>query len=85
MNKNIKEKIQKISKSVWILLAIILLGAFLRSYNFQSWLDFGSDQVNDATRVGAVVEGKAPWPAYGPDMGNSGTGGRENRFRVGPI
>ncbi len=63
----------------------MLVGLFLRTYRFHDWLDFGSDQVNDAERVGAVVEQTAPWPSYGPDMGNSGTGGRQNRFRLGPI
>ena len=66
-------------------MAIMVIGIFLRSYNFHNWLDFGSDQVNDAERVGAVVEGQAPWPAYGPDMGSTGTGGRANRFRLGPM
>src|SRR5476651_2222903 len=77
--------IKRMPRHVWILVAIVILGIFMRSYNFHDWLDFGSDQVNDATRVGAVVEGGAPWPSYGPDMGNSGTGGRQNRFRIGPI
>lgn len=72
-------------REVWILSAIILLGIFLRAYQFHNWLDFGSDQVNDANRVGAVVEGKSPWPLLGPDMSNSGKGGRHNRFRLGPM
>ena len=80
-----KDTLKRVPKTIWILSAIVLFGAFLRFYNFHNWLDFGSDQVNDATRVGAVVEGKAPWPVYGPDMGNSGKGGRQNRFLLGPI
>ncbi len=84
--KNILEKGVKVfPKRILVLLMIVIIGIFLRSYNFHSWLDFGSDQVNDAIRVGAVVDGKAPWPEYGPDMGNSGKGGRSNRFRLGPM
>jgi hypothetical protein len=81
----LKNLLHKIPKHLWILLAIIFVGIFLRAYNFHNWLDFGSDQVKDANIVGAVIEGKAPWPSYGPDMGNSGTGGRQNRFRIGPM
>ena len=80
-----KKAINSVSSRLWILLAIIIVGIFLRTYNFHAWLDFGSDQVNDATRVGAVVRGSAAWPVYGPDMGNSGSGGRANRFRLGPM
>ena len=80
-----KKRFQAVPKYIWILLIIICVGVFLRTYRLHSWLDFGSDQVNDAQRVGAVVEGKAPWPAYGPDMSSSGAGGRESRFRLGPL
>jgi 4-amino-4-deoxy-L-arabinose transferase-like glycosyltransferase len=82
---NFKKIPKSVPRHLWILLGIVLFGIFLRVYNFHNWLDFGSDQVNDASRVGAVVESKTPWPGYGPDMGNSGTGGRANRFRLGPI
>jgi 4-amino-4-deoxy-L-arabinose transferase-like glycosyltransferase len=82
---DIRKTIKKVPPRIWILVAIVLVGLFLRTYRFHDWLDFGSDQVNDAERVGAVVEQTAPWPSYGPDMGNSGTGGRQNRFRLGPI
>ena len=82
---HVKKTIKKVSKKIWVLFAIIVIGIFMRTYNFHNWLDFGSDQVNDATRVGAVIESKAPWPSYGPDMGNSGKGGRQNRFLLGPM
>ncbi len=74
-----------VSRSLWILLAIIVVGVFLRSYQFHDRLDLGSDQINDAVRVGQVVDGKAPWPLLGPDMSKSGSGGRESRFRLGPM
>ena len=82
---NIEKKFKILPGHFWVLVLIVFLGIFMRTYNFHAWLDFGSDQVNDATRVGEVVEGRSPWPAYGPDMGNSGKGGRTNRFRLGPI
>ncbi len=85
MLSKIKKKFKILPGHFWVLVVIICLGIFMRTYNFHAWLDFGSDQVNDANRVGAVVEGRASWPAYGPDMGNSGKGGRANRFRLGPI
>ncbi len=85
MFNQLKNKFKTLPSHFWVLVAIICLGIFMRTYNFHAWLDFGSDQVNDATRVGDVIEGRAPWPAYGPDMGNSGKGGRANRFRLGPI
>ena len=74
-----------IPKHLWILLAIILLGAFLRSYHLQNWLDFGSDQVKDFTIVSAAANGTGPWPLEGPDMSHSGTGAHNQRFLLGPI
>lgn len=74
-----------VPRALWILLTIIAVGVFLRSYQFHDRLDLGSDQINDAVRVGQVVEGKAPWPLLGPDMSKSGSGGRESRFRIGPM
>lgn len=74
-----------VPRYVWILLAIVAVGTFFRSYNFHNWLDFGSDQANDATRVSDVVEGRAPWPLLGPDMSKSGGGSRDTRFRLGPM
>lgn len=73
------------NKSVWIILAIMLLGIFLRTYKFHDWLDFGSDQANDAIKVSSVVDGKDPWPLLGPSMSGSGDGLRENRFHLGPM
>jgi hypothetical protein len=70
---------------IWIILAIFVVGTFLRTYQLHNWLDFGSDQVNDAVRVGDVVTGKTAWPLLGPDMSKSGTGGRSTRFHIGPI
>ncbi|MEI8103432.1 MAG: glycosyltransferase family 39 protein [Candidatus Moraniibacteriota bacterium] len=77
--------IKKIPRHIFILTAIILVGTFLRLYDFHNLLDFGSDQAVDATRIAAVVDETAPWPYFGPDMSNSGSGGRATRFRLGPM
>lgn len=66
-------------------LVVFSIGIFLRSYAFHEWLFFGSDQVNDAVRVGSTVRGETSWPLLGPDMSHSGSGGREGRFHLGPM
>ncbi|MEI8096984.1 MAG: glycosyltransferase family 39 protein [Candidatus Moraniibacteriota bacterium] len=83
--QNLLKLKQQISWTVVILVGILLIGTFLRTYEFHNWLFFGSDQVNDATRVGVVIDGSASWPLLGPDMSHSGAGGRAARFHLGPI
>lgn len=68
---------KKISSHVWILAAIIILGFFLRSYNFHDWLHFGKDQARDALITQAVARGEKPWPLLGAAMGNTD-------FKIGP-
>lgn len=85
MNFALKEKLQAVPKYIWILLAIVLVGTFLRTYEFHDWLFFGSDQVNDAVVVGGAVDNITPWPLLGPDMSHSGAGGRAARFHIGPM
>lgn len=92
MNKieQLNSMLKKIPRHVWILLAIVLLGTFLRAYRLNDWLDFGDDQVHDAALVKSVVTGENPWPLLGPDMSKSGNGAAEgssraNRFHIGPI
>ena len=79
--------LKKVPAHIFVLIAIIAVGMFVRLFDFHNLLDFGSDQANDATRVSAVLDGEEPWPYYGPDMSKSGNGagGRENRFRLGPM
>jgi len=77
--------IEKIPKHIWILLGIILLGIFLRAYNFHDWLDFGSDQVKDITVVSSFIKGETDLPLLGPDMSNSGDKWMKKRFRIGPM
>lgn len=71
------------NKKNFILAAIIILGIFLRSYNFHDWLDFQKDQVRDAFLVSGVLAGKSGWPEYGPTMKDS-QNADGTLFRVGP-
>jgi hypothetical protein len=64
--------------STWILFGIILIGIFLRSYNFHDWLYFAKDQARDAFIVESVLKGELPIPYLGPKMGNSG-------YKLGPL
>lgn len=76
------DKIKKIFSnthySTWILLGIILIGIFLRTYNFHNWLYFAKDQARDAFIVESVLKGDSPIPFLGPKMGNSG-------YKLGPL
>jgi hypothetical protein len=82
--RNIKNKAKSIPKYIWILLAIILVGIFLRAYNFHDWLYFNSDQVRDTLLVEKTVKGESGWPLLGASMRKSGTS-KEDLFYLGPI
>lgn len=58
-------------------MAILLIGTFLRTYNFHDWLRFNADQGRDAEVVSAVVDGSEPLPLLGPKAGGT-------EFRLGP-
>lgn len=63
----------------WVVLVIILfVGIFLRTYNFSGWLRFNPDQARNAMVVGDAVSGKAELPLIGPLA--AGT-----FFHLGPI
>ncbi|MDR3558972.1 MAG: hypothetical protein P4L62_01415 [Candidatus Pacebacteria bacterium] len=79
-----KKIFQKIPRSALILTVIVLVGVFLRAYNFHAWLDFENDQVRDANLVRSVLQGKALWPLLGPDMTGSGRSHNSGLFYVGP-
>jgi len=79
MEKKIFLKIKNASWQLWVLLALIFVGIFLRTYHFQSLLIFASDQARDLKIVEGVVNGHDSWPLLGPDM----TGARH--FRLGAI
>lgn len=68
----------KSKKTVWILLAaIVILGAFLRSYEFHDWLRFSVDQPRDARIIDNAISGKEKLPLLGPKA--NGT-----EFHLGP-
>lgn len=65
-------------KTAWIVLvAIVLLGAFLRSYKFHDWLRFSVDQPRDARIIDNAISGKENLPLLGPKA--NGT-----EFHLGP-
>ncbi|MFZ2226659.1 MAG: glycosyltransferase family 39 protein [Candidatus Moraniibacteriota bacterium] len=72
----LSKKIKSLPKHFWILLAIILLGVFLRTYHFSDWLKFNSDQARDASIVRDMVE-KGDMPLLGPVAGGT-------FFQLGP-
>lgn len=61
-----------------VLILLVMVGTFLRTYHLHDWLHFGSDQARDAILVSHVVEDGAPWPTLGPDAGNT-------HFKLGPM
>ena len=67
-------------------MAIMLVGFFLRTYNFHEWLKFRDDQARDAMLTSQAVAGKIPWPLTGPYMSYSGDGNHveTNSFHLGP-
>lgn len=75
-----RENLQNIlrQKNFWILLGIILVGIFLRTYKFHDWLRFSMDQPRDAAIISNALEGKKPLPLLGPDAGNT-------KFLLGPM
>ncbi|HHE46031.1 MAG TPA: phospholipid carrier-dependent glycosyltransferase, partial [Candidatus Moranbacteria bacterium] len=75
--EKIINKLKKISRPVWILILIILLGIFLRAYHFHDWLTFNPDQARDAMLVENVLKGKSSWIMLGPEAGNT-------HFDLGP-
>jgi 4-amino-4-deoxy-L-arabinose transferase-like glycosyltransferase len=77
--KKLLEIIKANKKEVLAVLAIIILGIFLRTYNFTHWLHFEIDQAYDTRIVSnAVQNGIENLPLLGPTAG----GGRA--LRLGP-
>ncbi len=67
-----------IPRHVWILLAIVAVGFFVRAYHYHDWLRFSPDEARDATYIVDALTGKAPLPDLGPQAGNT-------RFYLGPL
>jgi len=61
-----------------ILLVIVAVGVFFRTYHFHDWLQFSPDEARDATYIGDALTGKAPLPMLGPQAGNT-------QFYLGPL
>ena len=67
---------QRITKNIWILIVIVAVGFFFRSYHHHDFLRFNPDQSRDAALVRDVVAGKESWPLLGPQAGGT-------NFRLG--
>jgi len=67
-------------KKIFYIIAILIfsVGVFLRTYHFRDWLQFGPDQVRDISANQNIIEGRAPWPLLGPEIGNI-------KYNLGPI
>lgn len=72
------EKFKKISKKTWVLLAILLVGIFLRTYHFHDWLLFGPDQARDANIINSAMQNRTGPILLGAQAGNT-------QFYLGPI
>lgn len=65
-------------KYIWLLLLIVLVGIFLRIYNFKDWLTFNPDQARDAMLIEKALQNTNDIPLLGPEAGNT-------HFQLGPI
>jgi hypothetical protein len=79
-----KFNLKKIPKNVWLLIVIIAVAIFLRTYEFHDWLTFERDQARDAMMVSDVLEGGRDWPLLGATMKDS-QDKEGNLFSIGPI
>jgi len=75
--QRVTRKIKNIPKFWWILLAIVIVGIFLRVWQHHDWLRFNADQGRDAQIVSDAVRGKESLPLLGPKAGGT-------EFRLGP-
>lgn len=75
---NIRKKFRERKWEFIALFVIIVIGVFLRTYNFHTWLHFGSDQARDAVLVEGVVYHSTSWPLLGADASNT-------HFKLGPV
>jgi 4-amino-4-deoxy-L-arabinose transferase-like glycosyltransferase len=64
---------QSVSKKyLWIVLVILAIGVFVRTYHFESWIHFELDQARDAKVIDLAFEGSF-WdlPLLGPKAGGT--------------
>ena len=69
--------LKRVPKYARVLVIIILIGIFLRTYHFHQKLRFNDDQARDATIVSNAILGKAGLPLLGPLAGGTS-------FQLGP-
>jgi 4-amino-4-deoxy-L-arabinose transferase-like glycosyltransferase len=74
-----KKYLQNITrqKTFWILVGIILVGIFLRTYQYANFLRFNPDQARDAGIVRDAIKGESALPLLGPVAGGT-------TFKLGP-
>ena len=77
MINNLKSFIARIPSYFWIVVLILIVGIFLRTYNFHNWLRFNADQGRDSEVISRVVEENSAWPLLGPKAGGT-------EFKLGP-
>lgn len=82
--EKIRKKISKIPKFVWVLLAILFVGIFFRTYHFHDWLQFETDQVRNIITIEQVTDNGESWPLLGPTMKASNET-EDTLFHIGPI
>ena len=72
------KKIKGTKKEIWIILIVILIGIFFRTYHFSDYLRFNPDQARDAGIIRNIIDEKADLPLLGPQAGGTD-------FRLGPV
>lgn len=73
------DRFHRVPRYVWILLAILCVGVFFRTYHFHDWLQFKGDAFRDATMVSNIIDaGAESLPLLGPRAGGT-------MLRLGPI
>jgi 4-amino-4-deoxy-L-arabinose transferase-like glycosyltransferase len=65
------------TRTILILLAILAVGIFLRTYNFSEWLRFNKDQARDVSLITTITEDNASLPLLGPAASKT-------NFKLGP-
>ncbi|MEI8097055.1 MAG: hypothetical protein WCG73_03035, partial [Candidatus Moraniibacteriota bacterium] len=66
-----KNFFRAIPTRVLLLTAILVVGIFIRTYNFHDWLRMNADQARDASMVSSVIDGESAWPELGPKAGGT--------------
>lgn len=78
MESGWKDEIRKKKCVLMSLFLILVIGIFLRTYNFRDWLPFNPDQARDTKIANDWTTGKTGAPLLGPKAGGT-------EFHMGPI